>query len=183
MRAADAALVCELQDALRARVDRAVNRMTEAGHPAAGSVHRLRLFRCDRTGLRAGDDTRLRRLQQSRALLRRAEDDRTAAQDPRRHRPLKRPRIGRECHPRGHVGRHHPVLGDRDEKEIEEVALVFRRLTPGQQQMEVLREADPAHEVAAKVAAPHLDPVRVCLTDVADRGSGGADRHQDPAGW
>ena len=42
------------------------------------------------------------------------------------------------------------------------------RLLPGQQQVEVLGEAEPAHQVAAQVAAAHLDPVGVGLADVAD---------------
>ena len=60
-----------------------------------------------------------------------------------------------------------PVLGDRDEQEVEEVALILGRLAPGEQQVEVLGEAQPAHQVAAEVAPPHLDPVGIGLTDVA----------------
>ena len=52
--------------------------------------------------------------------------------------PCSEPGIGGERHPRGDVRGHHPVLGDRDQQQIEEVALVLGRLAAGQQQMEVL---------------------------------------------
>ena len=77
MGAADAALVRELQDPLGARVDRFVDGMPETGDLPSGGVN-LR-----------GDLERLatRRtflLEQPRALLRRAEDDRAGAEDSRR---------------------------------------------------------------------------------------------------
>ena len=80
-------------------------------------------------------------LEQPRALLGRAEDHRAAAEDPRRDGALQRARVGGERHPRGDVRRHHPVLGDRDEQQVEEVALVLGRLVAGEQQVEVLGEA------------------------------------------
>ena len=55
------------------------------------------------------------------------------------------------------------MLGDRDEQQVEEEALVVGRLAPGEQQVEVLREAHPAHQVAAEVSPPHLDPVGIGL--------------------
>ena len=61
-----------------------------------------------------------------------------AAEDPGRDRALQRSRVGRERHPRRDVGRHHPVLGDRDEQQVEEEALVVGRLAAGEQQVEVL---------------------------------------------
>ena len=88
---------------------------------------------------------------------------------PGRDGALERAGVGGERHPRGDVRRHHPVLGDRDEQQVEEVALVRGRLLAAQQQVEVLREAQPPHQVAAEVAAAHLDPVRIGLADVADR--------------
>ena len=43
-----------------------------------------------------------------------------------------------------------------------------RRLVAGQQQVEVLGEAQAAHQVAREVAPAHLDPVGIGLADVAD---------------
>ena len=43
--------------------------------------------------------------------------------------------------------------------------------------MEVLGEAQPAHQVAAEVAPPHLDPVGIGLADVADGVAGLTDLH------
>ena len=88
--------------------------------------------------------------EQPRAVLRRAEDDRAAAEDPGRDRALQRLGVGGERHPRGDVRRHQPVLGDRDEQQVEEEALVLGRLLAGEQQVEVLGEAEPAHEVAGR---------------------------------
>ena len=84
---------------------------------------------------------RRRPREQPRALLRRAEHDRAGAEDPGRDRALERVRVGRERHPRGDVRRHQPVLGDRDEQQVEEEALVLGRLVAGEQQVEVLGEA------------------------------------------
>jgi hypothetical protein len=99
------------------------------------------------------------------------------AENARRNRPLERFGIGRESHSRGHVGGHHPVLGDRDEQEIEEEALLLGRLAAGEQKMKVLGEAHPAHEVAGEIAPAHLDPVRIGLADVGDGGGRLTDLH------
>ncbi len=64
-----------------------------------------------------------------------------------------------------------PCSAIADEEHVEEVALLLGRLPAGEEQVEVLGEAQPAHQVAAEVAPPHLDPVRVRLADVADRRS------------
>ena len=61
------------------------------------------------------------------------------------------------------------MLGDGDEQQVEEEALLLGRLLTGQQQVEVLGEAQPAHEVAGEVAPAHLDPVGEGLADVGDR--------------
>jgi hypothetical protein len=80
--------------------------------------------------------------------------------------------VCRERHPRRDVGGHHPVLGDRDEQQVEEEALVVGGLAAREQEVEVLGEAQPAHQVAAEVASPHFDPVRIGLADAADRPPG-----------
>ena len=84
--------------------------------------------------------------------------------------PCSELRIGGERHPGGDVRGHEPVLGDRHQQEIEEEALVLGRLAAGEQQVEVLREGQPAHQVAGEVASPHLDPVRIGLADATDCG-------------
>ena len=150
VRAADAALVRELEDPLGARVDGLVHRMAEAGHPAAARRG------SSRATARGSPPT----LEQPRALLGRAEHDRPGAEDPGGDGALQRVRVGGERHPRGDVRRHQPVLGDRDEQQVEEEALLLGRLAPGEQQVEVLGEREPAHEVAGEVAAAHLDAVR-----------------------
>ena len=122
-------------------------------------------------------DLRLCLFEQQRARLRRAEDHRARSQDPRGDRALERAGIGGQGHPRGDVRRHHPVLGDRDQQHIEEEALVIGRLAAGEQQVEVLGEAEPPHEVAGEVAPAHLDPVGIGLADAADGGAGLADLH------
>ena len=96
--------------------------------------------------------------------------------------PWSEPGVGGERHPRGDVRGHHPVLGDRDEQQVEEEALVLGRLVAGEQQVEVLGEAQPAHEVAGEVAPADLDAVGIGLADVADRRAGLADlRHRRDA--
>ena len=69
------------------------------------------------------------------------------------------------------------MLGDRDEQQVEEEALLGGRLAAGEQQVEELREGQRAHQVAAEVASPHVDAIRVGLTDAADRSSGLTDLH------
>jgi hypothetical protein len=109
--------------------------------------------------------SRLGLLEQPGTLRGRSEHDRPAAQDPGCHRGLQRAGIGGERHPRRDVRRHQPVLGDRDEHEVEEEPLLFRRLVAREQQMEVLGEREPTHEVAGQVAPAHLYTVRVGLRD------------------
>ena len=62
-------------------------------------------------------------------------------------------------------------------------ALLLGRLLAGEQQVEVLREAQPAHQVAGEVAAADLDPVGVGLADVADGVSGLTDHAARPTLW
>ena len=81
------------------------------------------------------------------------------------------------AYPGRDVRRHHPVLGDRDEQDVEEVALVVRRLPAREEQVEVLGEAEPSHQVARQVPAANLHPVGVGLGDPADGGSGAPDLH------
>ena len=63
MRAAHATLVGEVEDPLRARVDRLVHRMTKARHLAAGVVDRLRHLFGDAAGHAARAHDRLRVLE------------------------------------------------------------------------------------------------------------------------
>ena len=169
---ADPAGVCELEDAFSTGVERPVDRMPKAGRLVAGSVDLTRQLVGDGRRVATGEHLLLSLLEQSRARLRRAENDGAGAEDPRRQRALQRSGIGGQRHARCDVGRHHPVLGDRDEEQIEEVALVFGRLAAGEQQVEVLGEGQPAHQVAGEVLPPHLDPVGIRLADAADWGLG-----------
>ena len=169
VRPADAARVGELEDPLGARVERLVHGMAEAGQPAAGARGRRATSRGDRVRV-APAATRACASSSSRAHS--SAVPRITGPQPRmpgRDRALQRPGVGGERHPRGDVGRHQAVLGDRDEQQVEEVALVLGRLAAGQQQVEVLGERQPAHQVAGEVAAADLDPVGVGLADAADR--------------
>ena len=98
--------------------------------------------------------------QQPGALLRRAEEERSRPEDPGRDGALQRLRVGRERHPGGDVRRHQPVLGDRDQHQVEELALLVGRLAARQQEVEVLGEADAAHQVAREVASRAPRPGR-----------------------
>jgi hypothetical protein len=93
---------------------------------------------------RAGAAVRLhplpRPVEQARALLGGPQQDRPRAQDARRHSALQRARVGRERHPRRDVGRHHAVLGDPHQQQVEEEALVVAGLRAGEQQVEVVGE-------------------------------------------
>jgi 5-methyltetrahydropteroyltriglutamate--homocysteine methyltransferase len=146
----------ELDDSLGPRVDRRVHRVAEAGHLLSGRVHLSRdLERLAAEVL----------LEQPSALLRGAEDHGAAAEDPGRDGPLQRIRIRSKRHPRGEVRWHQPVLGDRHEQQVEEEVLLLGRLLAGEEQVKVLREREPAHEVAGQVAPAHLDAIRVGLAD------------------
>ena len=57
------------------------------------------------------------------------------------------------------------MLGDGNQQKVEEEALVFGRLAAGKQKVEVVGEADPAHQIARQVAAAHLDAVRMRLAN------------------
>jgi hypothetical protein len=182
VRPAHPALVGELEDALRARVERAVDGVAEAGRVHPRGVHRLRHVARDGVGLLAGEHATARFRKQLRACLGRAEDDRATAEDAGRHGTLERARIGVQRHPRRDVRRHHAVLGDRHQQQVEKVALVVARLLTGQQQVEVGGEAESAHDVARQIASPDLDTVGVGLGDGADGAAGGglADLHAGP---
>jgi hypothetical protein len=80
---------------------------------------------------------------------------------------VQRRRVRGQRHPRRDAGRHHPVLGNRDEQQVEEEPLVVGRLFAGQEEMEVLGEGQPAHDVAGQVASANLDAVGVGLGDPA----------------
>jgi len=177
---AHAADVCELENPLGARVERPVDRMAEARHLAALGPDCLRDLVGDGCGVTAGGHLFLRLLEQPRALLGGAEDDGPGAEDPRRDGPLQRPGVGGKRHARSDVGRHHPVLGDCHEQQVEEEALVIGRLAAGEQEVEVLGEAQPAHQVAAEIPSPHFDPVGIGLADVADRPASLTDLHSVP---
>ena len=131
VRPADPAGIRELENPLGARVERPMNRVTEPRQPAAGSVDRTRHLLGDRLGRPTGRHLFLRRFEQPRARLGRAEYDRAAAEDPRRDGPVQRSGVGGKRHARGDVGGHHPVLGDCDEQQVEEEALVVGRLAAG----------------------------------------------------
>ena len=156
MHAAEAARSGKLQDPFGARVDGRVHRVAEAGHLLAGVVDLARDLERVATVVLC---------QQARTLLRGAEDDGAAAEDPGGDGALQGVGVGGERHPRRDVRRHQPVLGDRHEDEVEKVPLLVARLLAGQQQVEVLGEAQPAHEVAGQIPPAHFDPVGIRLAD------------------
>ena len=49
------------------------------------------------------------------------------------------------------------MLGDRHQKKIEKESLVGVRFAPGHQKIEELSEAQPSHEIAAKIVPADLD--------------------------
>ena len=171
VRPAHAAGIRELENPFRARVERPMDRMAEPGHLPAGRVDRPRSVARDVGGRSTALHLLLCLLEQARALLGRAQYDGTSAENPRGDGSLQRSGICSEGNPSRDVGRHHPVLGDRDKQQVEEEPLLLVRLAAGEQQVEVLREAQPAHQIAGEVAPPHLDPVRIGLADLADRTS------------
>ena len=177
VRPAHAMRVGELEDAFGPGVEGAMNRMAESRRPASGRADRLRRLRGRVFGRRTGDHGRLHLVEPPRALARRAGDHGPAAEDPRRDRALKRARIGSQGHPGRDAGRHHPVLGDRDQQQIEEEALLRCGLVAGDQQVKVLGERQPAHDVAAEIAPAYLDPIGIRLGDPADGARRATDRH------
>ena len=131
MRAAHAARVGELEDPLGARVERPVHRMAEAraALPPAAWIAARSLG--DGGRVVAGATRACASLEQARALARRC-----------RGSPGPQPRIPAATAPCSEPGsaasviraatlrRHHPVLGDRDEQQVEEEALLVGRLAP-----------------------------------------------------
>ena len=73
------------------------------------------------------------------------------------------------------------MLGERDEDEVEEVPLLPRWFLSRQEQVEVLGEGQPAHQVAGEIAAAHLDPIRVRLAQARDRLARLADHARAPS--
>jgi hypothetical protein len=136
---ADAALVGQLEDALGTRVDRPVQGMSEAGHPIAGVVNSSNDVGNDLLCSFPGRDACARVGEQSSALFGGPQHNRAGAEDARSDGRLQRGRVRRERHPRCDVRGHHPVLGDRDEQQVEEEALGSGRLVPGQEQVERTR--------------------------------------------
>ena len=171
VRPADAALVGEREDALGARVDGLVHGMSEAGQLAA----RRRGSRRASSAATACGSPPARR-----APAPRASSSAHGSAVPRMTGPPPRmPAASAPCSESGSaasVMRAATLVGiipcsaiatsSRSRKN----ALLARRLPAGQQQVEVLGEADAAHQVAGQVAPAHLDPVRIGLADVADAG-------------
>ncbi len=93
----------------------------------------------------------------ARGLARRAEDDRAAAEHAGGDRALQRRRVGGVGHARRLHARRQAVLGERDQREVEEEALVGRRHAAGRQQEEEFGEVRRAHQLGAEVAAAHRD--------------------------
>ena len=139
VRTAHTALVGQLEDALGPRVDGRVDGVAEARNLPARLVDRAH----DLLRLTVG-------LEEPGALFGGTQNDRACAEDSGGDGSVQRPWVGRECHARCDVGRHHPVLRDRDEQEIEEEPLILRRLASGQEQVEVL----------VKLSLPIRSPVR-----------------------
>ena len=181
VRAAHAARVGQLEDALRARVERPVERVAEARRLARRTRGAPRAMLAPRPP-RASPPAATRScasLEQPRAGLGGAEDDRAAAEDPGRDRALQRVGVGRERHARGDVRGHHPVLGDRDEQQVEEVALVLASArSPVSSRWKYSVKLSLPIRSPRQVAAAHLDPVGIGLADVADGGAGLADLHR-----
>ena len=158
--AADAALVGELEDPLGARVERLVHGMAEAGHLA----RRRRGSAC----------TTLRRRRVVAASSSRAHSSAV----PRITGP--QPRIPAATAPCSEPGSAASVIraatlvgiipcsAIATSSRSRKYALVLGRLLAGEQQVEVLGEAQAAHQVAGEVAPADLDPVGIRLADVAD---------------
>jgi hypothetical protein len=177
VRPTHAALVGQFEDALGPWVDRAVNRVPEARNLCALVLDGRRQLPRDCGWLAPCFDLPLRLDQKASTFLRGSQNHRARAENPRRDCTLQRARVGGERHPGGDVGRHHSVLGDRNEQEVEEVALFLGRLSAGDEQVKILREGQAAHQVAREVPTAHLDSVGVGLAHVRDGLPGLADLH------
>ena len=68
------------------------------------------------------------------------------------------------------------MLGDGDQQQVEEVALVLGGPLAGEQEVEVLGEGHRPIR-SCEIVATDLDPVGIGLADAADGGSGLTDRH------
>ena len=174
VRAAHAARVGQLEDPLGARVERPVDRMAEARQPPPAAWIAAPCRR-DRAALAGGARLRAR----------------AAARTPRRCRGS--PGRSRGCPPprrpaatpgsAASVIRAATLVGIIPCSAIATSSRSRKNRwssvgsSPGEQQVEVLGEAEPAHQVAAEVAAAHLDPVRVGLRDAGDGPSRLADLH------
>ena len=160
VRPAHAALVGELEDPLGARVERLVHRVPEARHLVARRGSRDLAHDLDRVPPRPAASS------SSRAHS--SEVPSTTGPQPRI------PAATAPCSDPGSAASVIraatfvgiiPCSAIDDQQQVEEVALLLGRLLAGQQQVEVLREAEPAHQVAGQVATAHLDAVRVGLAD------------------
>ena len=94
------------------------------GQPAArGADRRAQSRRRPPAGVRPAPTSRLRRARAAARTPRRCRGSPARSRgSPPRPRPAAT-RVGRQRHPRGDVRRHHPVLGDRDEQQVEEEPL------------------------------------------------------------
>ena len=73
--------------------------------------------------------------------------------------PCKRRRVGRIGHARGlHRGRQ-PMLGEREQADVEEKGLVFGRRSSGREKEEKFGEARLAHQFGGEVAPAYADRV------------------------
>src|SRR4051794_41127663 len=118
-----------------------MNWVAEAGHLPTTGPNLLRDLpdRLVRRGTAIHSCSRVR--QHLGAELRGPEHDGAAAEDTRSDRALQVVRTRGERHARGLRRRSQAVLGDRDEQQIEEEALVGARLPSGYQEKEELGEA------------------------------------------
>ena len=89
--------VGQRQNALRPRIDRPVNRMAEARHPAAGVADRLHQRPGHGFGVFPGTETLLRRHQQLAATFGRPDQHRTAAEQAGGKRAVERVRGRRQA--------------------------------------------------------------------------------------
>ena len=176
-RPATRALARERDHSLGARIDRLVQRMAVAGDRLASlavlardSERRL-VDRADQLGARQNVVDELA------AEIGRAQDHRAAAEHAGGDCALKRGGIGGVGHARRLDRRRQPMLGDRDEAQIEKEALLLGRRAAGREEVEEFGESGPAHQIAGEVASAHADPIGRSGGDRSLRGSGLADQH------